>query len=219
MTFCLVGAIFFVKVSNALDRKLLDNYPLLLDCVNFHGHLCPGLSLGYKASVFAISVLRGRKSRDEEIVAIVENDSCFVDAVQVITGCTFGKGNLIFRDYGKMVLVLMSRESGRGIRVSLKNPISPPDEGLNVILQKGAQASEEEKLLIDDYREKKAIEILNSPFEKIFSVMEINLDPPPYARIFRSERCEICSEPVMAKRLVEVDGKRVCIPCSLSQKR
>lgn len=208
-----------MKVSKEGSFTLTSGYPGLLECVKFHGHLCPGLALGYKASIFAMSALKREKASDEEIVAIVENDSCFVDAVQVITGCTFGKGNLIFRDYGKMVLVLMSRESGRGIRVSLKNPISPPDEGLNVILQKGAQASEEEKLLIDDYREKKAIEILNSPFEKIFSVMEINLDPPPYARIFRSERCEICSEPVMATRLVEVDGKRVCIPCSLSQKR
>nr|WP_279383444.1 FmdE family protein [Methanobacterium formicicum] len=24
-----------------------------------------------------------------------------MDAIQVITGCTFGKGNLIFKDYGK----------------------------------------------------------------------------------------------------------------------
>ena len=37
---------------------------------------------------------------DEEIVAIVENDACGVDALQCVTGCTFGKGNLIFRDYG-----------------------------------------------------------------------------------------------------------------------
>jgi formylmethanofuran dehydrogenase subunit E len=72
------------------------------DIVEFHGHVCPGLALGYRVSMFALKEL-GERALDEELVAIVENNSCAVDAVQVITGCTFGKGNLIFKDYGKQV--------------------------------------------------------------------------------------------------------------------
>ncbi len=36
-----------------------------------------------------------KRAVDEEIVAVVETDACFSDAVQVMTGCTFGKGDFI----------------------------------------------------------------------------------------------------------------------------
>jgi len=42
------------------------------------------------------------RSKDEELVAIVENISCAFDAIQVINGCTCGKGNLVFKDMGSM---------------------------------------------------------------------------------------------------------------------
>jgi len=89
------------------------------DVVVFHGHSCPGLALGYRAAMAALEELSLKHSEDEEIVCIVENDSCAVDAVQVITGCTFGKGNLIFKDYGKQVYTFIDRKAGRAIRISV----------------------------------------------------------------------------------------------------
>ena len=72
------------------------------DTIKFHGHACPGLALGYRVANLALKEL-GLRARDEELVAIVENNSCAVDAIQFICGCTFGKGNLIFKDFGKQV--------------------------------------------------------------------------------------------------------------------
>lgn len=43
----------------------------------------------------------GAHARDEEVVAAMEPDMCGVDAIQFLTGCTFGKGNLIDLDVGK----------------------------------------------------------------------------------------------------------------------
>ena len=57
----------------------------------------------YKVAEIAIEKLNINHFEDEEIVAIVENDSCAVDSIQVILSCTFGKGNLIFKDYGKSI--------------------------------------------------------------------------------------------------------------------
>ena len=51
----------------------------------------------------------------------MENDSCAVDAIQVVTGCTFGKGNLIFFDFGKQSYTFASRDSGEAVRVSMKS--------------------------------------------------------------------------------------------------
>ena len=90
----------------------------LRDAIQFHGHLCPGLALGYRVAKAALRELKAERPQDEELVAIVENDSCAVDAIQFITGCTFGKGNLVFRDHGKHVYTFYNRRSGEGVRVS-----------------------------------------------------------------------------------------------------
>jgi len=87
------------------------------EIVKFHGHECPGLAIGYRMASAALEELRSTRAEDEEIVAIVENDACGVDALQCVTGCTFGKGNLLFRDYGKQVYTLYSRSTGSGVRV------------------------------------------------------------------------------------------------------
>uniref|UniRef100_UPI0040560DE8 FmdE family protein n=1 Tax=Candidatus Electronema sp. TaxID=2698783 RepID=UPI0040560DE8 len=70
-------------------------------CIAFHGHECPGLAMGYRAAKAAQSKLGVKFSPDEEVVCVTENDACGLDAVQYLTGCTLGKGNLIYRDRGK----------------------------------------------------------------------------------------------------------------------
>ena len=85
-------------------------------CVDFHGHLCPGLSMGFRASQAGLEWLKTQRAADEEMVAIVETDACCADAVQVMTGCTFGKGNFIYQDHGKIAFTFLSRDSGKGVR-------------------------------------------------------------------------------------------------------
>jgi len=48
------------------------------------------------------------------------NDACGVDAVQVIFGCTFGKGNLIYRPRGKQAFSFFNRQNGQKLRVYFK---------------------------------------------------------------------------------------------------
>ena len=42
---------------------------------------------------------------------------CAVDAIQFLTGCTFGKGNLIHRDWGKNAYAFWRRSDGRALRI------------------------------------------------------------------------------------------------------
>ena len=95
--------------QNETRRKLI---PTFEETVTFHGHACPGLALGYRVAVAAMSRLCAARAEDEDLVAIVENDACGVDAVQYVCGCTFGKGNLIFRDHGKHVTTVFNRTTG-----------------------------------------------------------------------------------------------------------
>ncbi|MEW6570785.1 MAG: FmdE family protein [Nitrospirota bacterium] len=184
------------------------------DVVDFHGHVCPGLALGYRVSLLAIKEL-GESASDEELAAIVENDSCAVDAVQVMTGCTFGKGNLIFKDYGKQVYTFIKRPSGMGLRVSIK--WVPPEEteqekSMWDRYMKGDH-SEEVVRVVHDRRARKTEAILSANDDEIFNVVKGKMDPPPEAKIYPSLRCAICDEKVMESRARVKDGKIVCIPC------
>ena len=73
-----------------------ENKVLWEKCAAFHGHVCGGLTIGYKAALYAIELLELSFSEDEQVVCITENDACGVDAIQVVLGCSVGKGNLLF---------------------------------------------------------------------------------------------------------------------------
>jgi formylmethanofuran dehydrogenase subunit E len=47
--------------------------------------------------------LKERRSEDEELITIIETNACSADAIQVLTGCTFGKGNFFHKNHGKHV--------------------------------------------------------------------------------------------------------------------
>lgn len=89
-------------------------------CVEFHGHECPGLAIGFRACEAAIEKLGINFSKDEEVVCITENDACRVDAIQFLTGCTIGKGNLIFRGTVKNAYSFFKRSTGDSLRMILK---------------------------------------------------------------------------------------------------
>lgn len=197
--------------------KALNRYPEDFEkCARFHGHVCPGLAIGFAAVKAAAEFLGLRAAADEELVAIVENDSCAVDAVQVLLGCTFGKGNLIFRDWGKQVFTFLDRRSGRAVRVSLKDEL-PLREERHALKRKidSGEASEADKKRWEDLREQ-AIEQLVAPetAKSWFHVREVSLEMPPYAAIVSTQRCERCGEATMTTKLVERDGEKICKECA-----
>lgn len=185
-------------------------------CIDFHGHVCGGLAMGYRASKAALAWLQAHRALDEELVAIVENDACGVDAVQVLTGCTFGKGNFIFRDYGKMAFTFFSRKTGRGVRLA---PVRRPGSGLSdeqkALFEKKQDhtATDEDLVRLDRLGKQKALEILGLPIEALFTVSETRVSLPPRARIHPSGVCDRCGEPAMVTRLETVGGRQVCRGC------
>jgi len=156
--------------------------------VKFHGHFCGGIAVGYRAAKAGLKALHAARAEDEELVAIVENDSCAADAVQVVTGCTFGKGNFFFRDYGKHVYTFALRPSGKAVRVSRK-------PGNHLSTQ----------------------ELLDAPTGDLFWIEETTIDLPAPARIHDSIVCDRCGEPVMETRTRRRGQRVVCIPCANRQ--
>ena len=162
--------------------------------VSFHGHSCPGVAIGYRMAKAAMHFLSESRAKDEEIAVIVENDACGVDAVQYLTGCTFGKGNFIFKDYGKQVYTFYSRSTGKGVRVVCKGGNIP----------KSVQKDRQESI---DW-------LLSADAKDIIDVEEVVIEEPQPARKYPTVKCEFCGESVMETRTEQVDGKYACIPCS-----
>lgn len=164
------------------------------EIIEFHGHTCPGLAIGYRMSLAALNALDSNRSEDEELVAIIENDACGVDALQCLSGCTFGKGNLQFRDYGKQAYTLYSRNSRSGVRVHYHG------NGIPLELRGNRPARIER--------------ILSAADEDLLTIETVDIPEPAPARIMESHPCHICGERTMSSRLQTIDGRQVCIPCS-----
>lgn len=184
--------------------------------MEFHGHVCVGLALGYRAAKAGIEYLETRRSPDEEIVVIAETDNCGVDAVQVVTGCTVGKGNLIFRDYGKNAYTFGCRDTGKAVRIIVKPRDANFPEDFVALRDRvrSGEGTPEEKEQLHKMQLKVISEILQAPQEELLQMQDVQLDLPEKARIFRSVTCARCGELVMEPRARVRDGQIVCIPCS-----
>jgi len=194
-----------------LDPELMN---ITRTAAEFHGHLCPGLAVGCVAGWLALKV--ARRAEDEELVAVVENDACGVDAIQTATGCTFGKGNLVFRDFGKTVYSFFNRETGKAIRLSLRpgsfeKGRDPKQKELFARVRAGTASGEEEQTFWTGHllRTREFLE----RGEELFDVRETEEEPPQKARIFDSLPCDACGESTMKTRLRERGDRTLCTPC------
>ncbi|MGD9222503.1 MAG: FmdE family protein [Desulfobacteraceae bacterium] len=199
-----------------MSAKTILASDLFKKCLDFHGHLCPGLALGYQAAQAGMQWLAAQRAEDEELVAIVETDACCADAVQVITGCTFGKGNFIYRDYGKIAFTFFNRTTGKGVRIARtaekKDPVSPEHQNLmDKIRQQTATEAEREQA--GRMRAEASNRILDRQPEELFTITEVTVPLPEKARIEPSVNCDRCNEPVMGSKLEHVEAERVCRGC------
>jgi formylmethanofuran dehydrogenase subunit E len=202
------------EITEMKAEEILSS-PDFKRCERFHGHLCPGLALGYRSARLALDHLSAARAADEEVVAVVETDACSADAVQVLTGCTFGKGNFIYKDYGKMALTLFSRETGQGVRVVLRADALQPDEEHQALMQKriAGTATEVENKRFQELHHQRTREVLEMPADRLFAIAPVETELPARARIEPSQACVRCGEPTMPSKMETLDGERLCRGC------
>ncbi|MCK9151064.1 FmdE family protein [Methanobacterium alcaliphilum] len=185
------------------------------EVTKFHGHVCPGTAIGYRAAKISLKELQSDRPVDEEFLTIVENDSCSVDAIQVVTGCTLGKGNLIFKDYGKQVYTFLNRNTGKSIRLSLKKSIDELDSDFSKIRTKAfsKEGTHEDKLEFKSRKNDLSEKILEMSADELFKLEHVTMEEPEEARLFQSIKCEKCGDYVAEHRARIEEGNIVCIPC------
>ncbi|MCL2298148.1 MAG: FmdE family protein [Proteobacteria bacterium] len=162
------------------------------EAVRFHGHRCPGLAIGVRMALdYKERIGLRERAGDEEIVAVTETDSCSVDGIQSVLGCTAGKGNLRICRRGKHVFTFFQRSGGEGLRYSWK---SAGLEGMS--------------------REEKTEYFLNAPNEVLYNVEPARCSLPLKAAIYASVPCALCRELTAEPQLRVREGQPVCRECA-----
>lgn len=190
----------------------------------FHGHICPFLVLGLRASEIALTRLGLTKpgvheTIGEDVLAIVEANNCFADGVQVATGCTIGNNSLIYIDLGKNAVTVLRRNSRRGIRVYVDSekigkyiPREARELFHKVVVERKGSREEAERL--NAIWREIGFKMANIPEEE-FEITEVEItEELERAPIFESIRCSKCGELAMSTRIIYIEDKPYCLACA-----
>ena len=111
-----------LKMQHMTSHELTRD-ELLKRVVEFHGHLGPFLILGVRAGLLANSFLGKDCFRTKAVVTTdpYPPNSCFVDGIQFVTGCTMGKRNIKLRK-GNETSVLFTKGDMK-IRLKVKDKL------------------------------------------------------------------------------------------------
>jgi formylmethanofuran dehydrogenase subunit E len=184
----------------------------------FHGHKCPAMPMGLRVGAAAMNKLGVQRAPDGQLVALVELGedhcaTCFADGVQMITGCTFGKGNIKKLNYGKWGLTLIDRASGQAVRVAPKTEAmlaNKQTEFFREYREKGIPASKVPANVVEPLIQR----VMNAPDEALLNVGALFEHPlPKKVESFVGFVCDRCGEMTVEGYGRPLGETKVCIPC------
>ncbi len=197
---------------------MIDPREFLAAGQQLHGHKCPAMPLGLRAGAAAMNKLGVDRAKDGQLLALLELGEghcahCFADGIQMITGCTFGKGNIQQLGYGKFGLTLVDRASGRSVRVVPRAEAQGATKQtpfFKEYREKGIPASQVPAEIVEPLIE----QVMGAPDEKILKIGDIQAhDVAKPQEAFESFVCEQCGDMVVEKYGRVVGDRTVCIPC------
>ena len=186
------------------------------EVVDFHRHLCLDIAVGYRIATALVREMGDALRNMKEVVALVGNETCAIDAIQEVTGCTLGKRNLYLTRIGKPVYILQNTRTGEAVRAycafwetfdhaelrALRKAVKRPD------------AAPEQKAALRTLTEAKIAEIMAAPESSLFSLRRVTLPPPPKSGKYDAAPCDVCGEHVNVALLTEAGGRRRCPECA-----
>jgi len=184
-------------------------------CQDFHGHICPGIAIGYRAAKAGLQWYKDNGQKNDQMVAIVETGGCSADIFQVLAGCTFGNGGLVHRDNGKQAFSLVGRKSKSGVRIVMKQGVFQPTEEKVQMIDKiiNNEATKEQNEKFHDFAMKKCRAILEMPLENLFEIKPITTSVPRNKIIEAMNVCDQCNEPTLSSKLTKGEKGLLCNEC------
>ncbi len=185
------------------------------DVVDFHQHLCLDIAIGYRAGKALVREMGDELKNMKEVVARVGNNTCAVDAIQEVTGCTFGKRNIYLDHIGKPVYILQNTKTGNAVRLYCTYWETFDHTELRTLRKaaKAVDASDAQKAALLKKTEETIEAVLAAPESELFAITRIKLPAPPKSGKYTAEACADCTEQSDIALLTEVGGKRLCKEC------
>jgi len=196
-----------------MDKTILEM------AIRFHGHKCPAMPLGLRAGLAAMKKLGIQKAAcNKELYCLCETGfahatMCFVDGVQVATGCTFGKSNIEKLNYEKNAITLIDVKNKKAVRVALNPEFQKKGLGSKFVQlrSQGIEPQDIDAEIVDPMIEN----IMKQPDEVLFVISDVfDCDFKGKKGTFEWLACERCGEVVFAHGIRVKNGKHLCIPCS-----
>lgn len=177
-------------------QKDKDQYAMLLEeAGRFHGDVCAGIRIGTRMTLCALrklGIADPRGADQKKLMVFVEIDRCATDAIMALTGCRPGKRTMKVLDYGKMAATFINLETGKALRVAVKQRKGEGEGGV----------------------EEPDFGTLSE--EELFSFIEVEVPLLPEdmpGKPLRRCRCVLCGEDVLDGREIEYEGVTLCKPC------
>ncbi|MBC8230854.1 TraR/DksA C4-type zinc finger protein, partial [bacterium] len=152
-------------------------------------------------------------------------NKCFVDGIQVISGCTLGNNALIYKDFGKTAVTFYQRGEKTGLRIvangssSRKNEDGQQEKEAQNLFDKAVVKRKE--LTLEESRRFKELwgestyRVLERPEDELFKIETVDAPQIEYAPMFNSINCSMCGEKVMETRIRMKNNEPVCIVCAV----
>jgi len=185
----------------------------------FHGHKCPAMPMGLRVGAAAMNKLGVERTGDGDIIAILDLGedhcaTCYADGIQVITGCTYGKGNIQKTHKGKWAVTLIEKKTRRAVRITptatammanKKSPFFTEYRG------KGIPATKVPTEVVEPLVNR----VMTLPDEELFKISEVfqcEFKEKPHS--FNGFVCEECGEMTVMEYGRVKGEKKVCIDCA-----
>jgi formylmethanofuran dehydrogenase subunit E len=197
------------------DKAVLSNKEFQ-DVVQFHGCYCLDIAMGYRVSKALVREMGSDLADMKAVFARVGTPTCAVDAIQKITGCTFGKRNLIMMDLGKSVFMLQNTKTGKAVRAYCHYWDNFDHSKIRAVRKEANSpgATEQAKTALKEALDDSIAAILSLPEEQLFRIEQVSVDAPPKSSKYESAPCGACGEYTNVANLIEKGGVKVCPDCA-----
>jgi formylmethanofuran dehydrogenase subunit E len=91
--------------------------------IDFHGHTCPEISLGYRVAQIALREMGIRPTPSSELSIAAYTHSCALDAFQVLNRATYGRGNLVVDEKNQHTYYFQYTGTAEGLEITIRSEI------------------------------------------------------------------------------------------------
>lgn len=91
--------------------------------IEFHGHTCPGIALGYRIAQIANRELSVSDAIDAKVLVTSYTHSCALDAFQIINRATYGRGNLNVIEHNQHIYYFQRKGDSEKLQITIQSDI------------------------------------------------------------------------------------------------